>query len=774
MRASLFSWNKRDNRANNSHNFSFLFDTRQRLISLCVLLFLLSMIVLSFGKPILPVSAAFDHTQATLDMSCTHVTFTKDGNPFPLCPGTAPGGGNCVWWGWEQWHLLGYNLPVDWGNAADWIVDAERFGLPVGTTPRVGALAVFPVADGTWAFGKAGHLAFVTSVSPNGSTFNVTYQNYGDPTFMHTGHGYNVSYINQPRYQNGHLRFLYFPKQIDPQLFAKLPGVNGTDLSGVNLANEQQNVGILADNQVALGLPPGSSDQEFDADFTGNGTTNLLLYNRPQGRLDVLALSYADVQYNSRLLRQEVLEDPSLLKEPYRVSLSDAHTSETGWGQNLDIHLGDFTGSGHTEILLYDRVSGQIQLLTLNPNLTIATHVTLQGWGAGWELYTGRFDGQKSDLLLYKRFAIPPPPPPTTPTPGPTATPPPTTPTPGTAVTPVPTPAPPIFPTGTPSSTPTGTAQTGSANSFVGQQSFSSVPLTSASQRSLATAGSGEPTDPNGQSPADWVGTGLTAEIRVVSFTKDFAVETTQDYTYWHNTWEIYVDPLVSGSRDGIFLYDRNAGEARVLEYSPQLQLTQFQFLHGLVGNWEVHTGDFIGQGQAQMLLYDPSSGAAQMLIFKSDFTVASQINYPNWGADMVLYVGHFGLPTLSIMLYNPQQAQSTFMAFDASAEVTHQYTVPSWGETSQILVGSFLDRSSCLALDTCTNGDDILVLDRSSGIVEQYVFAFANQFTVFDSRSQAFLRDGIATTEHVLPVDATMFRMVSLENGTIHNEELY
>src|SRR6266571_228085 len=179
----------------------------------------------------------FDHTAATLDETCHQAFYSPDGNPFQLCPGPYPGGGNCVWWAWEQWYLLGYNLPLNWGNAADWIVDAERTGLPLGTTPRVGSIAVFPRADGVWAFGAAGHVAFVTWVSSDGTTFNVTYQNYGDPTPMHIGIGYNVSVINEPRFQNGHLRFIYFPGVINAQLFSRLTRITGNDLSGVAEAN---------------------------------------------------------------------------------------------------------------------------------------------------------------------------------------------------------------------------------------------------------------------------------------------------------------------------------------------------------------------------------------------------------------------------------------------------------------------------------------------------------------------------------------------------------
>ena len=44
---------------------------------------------------------------------------------------------------------------------------------PLGKTPRVGSIAVFPIGDGFWALGPLGHVAFVTSVSPDNSTFDV-------------------------------------------------------------------------------------------------------------------------------------------------------------------------------------------------------------------------------------------------------------------------------------------------------------------------------------------------------------------------------------------------------------------------------------------------------------------------------------------------------------------------------------------------------------------------------------------------------------------------
>src|SRR5438477_1671908 len=102
---------------------------------------------------------------------------------------------------------------------------------------------------------------------------------------MFTGTGYNVSVINEPRYQNGEMRFIYFPKLIDPARFSQLPGVNGNGVAQIAMTNS------LMNNPITLGLPPGSIDQEFNADFTGSGVTDLLLYNRQQGSLDVLTFN---------------------------------------------------------------------------------------------------------------------------------------------------------------------------------------------------------------------------------------------------------------------------------------------------------------------------------------------------------------------------------------------------------------------------------------------------------------------------------------------------
>ncbi len=845
--------------------------TRQRFIYLFALICITTITWVEFGMVQVHASS-FAHTSPTVNANCAQASSSPDGNPFPLCPGPFPTGGNCVWWAWEQWHLLGYDLPPDWGNAADWIVDAERSGLPLGTTPRTGSIAVFPRADGVWAFGTAGHVAFVTSVSPDATSFNVTYQDYGDPTPMFTGTGYNVSVINEPRYQNGEMRFIYFPKLIDPARFSQLPGVNGNGIAQIPITNS------LMNSPITLGLPPGSIDQEFNANFTGSGFTDLLLYNRQQGSLDVL--NFKDkIQQNSTNNVQKKPENQSghnsLITQ--RISLGDAITPINGWGSSLDIHIGDYTGSGRSQILLYDRVTGKIQLISLSKELKIQKHVTLPGWGTNWELFTGQFDGQHTGIFMYNPFAFPnptsvsnptsptvvqkpgpapvqnptpqpspspssspspsasptpkpspspsasptpqpspnpSPSPSASPTPQPTSSPTPTaspTPTPKPSPSPTPTPKPTPSPTPTasptskasptptpkptPSPTPTATATPcptpvpSPSPTPIANATPCPTPVPSPSPTSNNTANTDwefgnfnfafnttpQPgQDLSGSALQDWETQGRMKNVMVIDFKKDFSINRQQQYTLWHDSWEVYVGRFANPQQDGIFLYDRNQGEARILNFDSKLIVSQYQEIHNLTGNWEIHSGNFNNSKRAQILLYDPSSGDAQFLVFGADLSLLLQKSLPGWGTNRVLYIGHFGLPSLSVMLYNQHMGQSTFMAFDSSLRVSNQYTVASWDQNSQILVGSFFERSRCLTGHICSNGDDILVLNRSTGQAKQYTFSFGNHFKVFDNRTEAFLREGVTSNPSLLTVDATSFSLISTLDTSIHNEELY
>lgn len=849
---------------------------KRYLVHLAALVFLCSVMWLEFGMARSVTASTFEHTSPTVNEDCRQFYFSPDGNPFPLCPDPYPGGGNCVWWAWEQWHLLGYNLPLNWGDAAEWAIDAERFGLPLGTTPRPGSIAVFPVADGVWAFGTAGHVAFVTWVSPDKSTFNVTYQDYGDPTPMFIGQGYNVSYINQPRFQNGQLRFIYFPGPIDPVRFSHLPGVGGNSVAQALSANVQSSIdtstttstgtstGTSTDtsattstastSRLALGLFPGSYDQEFDADFTGSGATDLLLYNRQKGSLDVLTFSNHFQQilpdHAQFINRSTPLYDEAPL--PQRTSLGDSITPTDHWGSTLDIRIGDFTGIGHSEILLYDRVTGKIQLLSLSKQLTIQKHEVLPGWGPDWELYVGQFDGQHSDLVMYNRVMVSPPstsvstpgvvptsgttPTPTTvptdtsapaqtptstptptntpttqsptptptstqsPTPTPTKTPTPTpspsptqspTPTPTPTKTPTPSPTPSPLPSPSPSPSPRVDPSPSPAHSPTPTATFTLTPTPSptgtvntenASNSFSGFNNGGDSTiqkprpggDLSGGPAVDTQSLGLSPNILLVSFKSNFSVGRQQRYTLMHDAWEVYMGRFVNTHQDGLFIYDRIAGEGRIMDFTKNLQVRDYQAVLNLGSDWEVHTGDFSNSGRAQLLLYDPGSGDMQFLAFAANLSLTRRVDVANISAGMVLYVGHFGLPSLSVMLYNPSAGQSTFMAFDPSFHVVRQQTVASWGQHWQVLIGAFLDRSSCLSDHSCTTGDDILVLDRSTGVVQRFVFTFGNTYQVYDNRSQSFLREGVAPAPNLTAVNASSFNMMAILDTGVTSEELY
>ncbi len=909
------------------------------LIRLLGILLLLITVGIEFLSTANVQASIESHTNvSTVNVSCANITFSSDGNPFPLCPGPYPQGGNCTWWSWEQWHLLGYNLPDNWGNAADWIVDALRAGLSVGTTPRVGSLAVFPRGDGMWAANAAGHVAFVADVSSDNQTFTVTYQNYGDPTFMYVGKNYDPAIINQPQYQDGQLRFIYFPSPISVQLFAKLPGISTINpVAAVNQANSGLTQGNNAaqgnaiDNttnnaqgasantaasytsdRIALGLSPVSTDQELNADFTGQGTSNLLLYNRQQGDIDIFRFdttpSHVPQGPKPRFVDPDVStsqsQDSAL---PQRVSLGDSITPVGKWGSALDIHIGDFTGTGADDILLYDRNTGSLQLISLNPDLTIKKHVVVANIGTGWEIYVGRLDGTRSAIFLYKRFAfadpyassdstdqsnstdtsastdgtdtntdttdttdgstdgsttttpqnngsptnqsqpvvtVTPTPTPTatvvtptaTPTPKPTSMPtatstvtttPTTTPSPTATPTSTLSPEPTLVPTpiSTPSPTPTATPvvkpspqPTPAAASTTQAQSTATATATSTAEptnqaqptstatstatatatkisafsdtSSLFTASFNNTltnqdltptpvstpggTDLSGTTSPDWNKQGRTANMLIMDFNQDFSIANQQWYSLWHANWEVYVGRFVNAQQDGIFLYDRSSGEARLMDFNDQLQVNDYQEMHNLRGNWLFYSGDFANIGRSQMFLYDPSTGNAQMLLFDEHLALKSQQSYSNLGTNQVVYVGHFGLSTVSLMLYDPQNAQSTFIGFTPSLDIAQQYLVNSWNQNQQILVGSFLDRSQCNAVDPCSQ-DDILILNRQSGQIERYAFSFGRQFQVYDNRIQGLLREGnTAVEQHITSIDSSTFKLIATLSTTIHNEELY
>ena len=260
----------------------------------------------------------------------------------------------------------------------------------------------------------------------------------------------------------------------------------------------------------------------------------------------------------------------------------------------------------------------------------------------------------------------------------------------------------------------------------------------------------------------------------LLDFNANLTIRDRQMYTLWHANWEVYVGRFVNTQQDGIFLYDRTEGEGRIMDFDQHLLVNDYHELHNLGSSWVVYSGDFTNSGRSQLLLYDPSSGDINVLQFNAKLALTKTKTLSNVGTHQVLYVGHFGLPTLSVMLYDVQNAQSTFLAFDQNINVTHQYLVKTWDQNWQILVGDFVDQQDCAQDVNCAKNDTLLVLNRQTGQLEQYVFSFGREFSIYDNRAQGFLRDGVPVQEHVQSVDTTLFSLVDSLSTPIRNEELY
>lgn len=81
--------------------------------------------------------------------------------------------GQCTYWAAQERPDIGSRVI---GNAASWLYSARAAGLATGTVPRAGAVVVYqPGAQGAaWT----GHVAYVTSVSPDGVHFTISEMNF--------------------------------------------------------------------------------------------------------------------------------------------------------------------------------------------------------------------------------------------------------------------------------------------------------------------------------------------------------------------------------------------------------------------------------------------------------------------------------------------------------------------------------------------------------------------------------------------------------------------
>lgn len=101
--------------------------------------------------------AASTPSTPSTPITTTPITYSSSGNTYPI--------GQCTW-GVKQAAPWVGNY---WGNAAQWLGSARAAGFRTGSTPQVGAVAV-------WTNSYYGHVAVVTAV--NGSQIQVVESNY--------------------------------------------------------------------------------------------------------------------------------------------------------------------------------------------------------------------------------------------------------------------------------------------------------------------------------------------------------------------------------------------------------------------------------------------------------------------------------------------------------------------------------------------------------------------------------------------------------------------
>ena len=102
-------------------------------------------------------AATTTSTPAASTTTTTQVTYSSSGKTYPV--------GQCTWGAKQAAPWVGNY----WGNANQWLSSARAAGFSTGTTPQVGAVAV-------WTSGYYGHVAVVTAV--NGSQIQVVESNY--------------------------------------------------------------------------------------------------------------------------------------------------------------------------------------------------------------------------------------------------------------------------------------------------------------------------------------------------------------------------------------------------------------------------------------------------------------------------------------------------------------------------------------------------------------------------------------------------------------------
>jgi surface antigen len=289
-------------------------------------------------------------------------------------------GGNDVGpWGFDVYECtsyVGYRLNqegvafsdsykgVQWGNAGNWISAATSAGIPSGTSPEVGAVAVW--ADGSGLLSE-GHVAFVTSVSNGVASFAEYNAKYYYPAYNPPGFDTSTSTSNPSG--KAPTEYLYFGYHY----FALAGDFDDNGVSGIALYDSQNGVFYFKDgpsynDQTTYQWAAGSNYQPFVGDFNGDGYSDIGLRDENTG---MIYIKYGPAYGKNQ------------------------HTYQWVAGSNYQVFAGNFNGSGEDGIGLRDENTG---MLYFKDGPSYNDQSTYQ-WAAGsnYQPFVGDFNGNGYD-----------------------------------------------------------------------------------------------------------------------------------------------------------------------------------------------------------------------------------------------------------------------------------------------------------------------------------------------------------------------------------------
>lgn len=138
-------------------------------------------------QPVAIVNAPVNTSSTSTSSSAASNNARYDASSYPI--------GECTWGVKSQVSWVG---PY-WGNANQWVVSARAEGFSVGTTPQVGAVAV-------WVGGTYGHVALVTAVESS-TNIQVSESNYMGRRYI----GNHRGWFNPTTTSEGAVYYVYPP-----------------------------------------------------------------------------------------------------------------------------------------------------------------------------------------------------------------------------------------------------------------------------------------------------------------------------------------------------------------------------------------------------------------------------------------------------------------------------------------------------------------------------------------------------------------------------------